>query len=630
MKLTPFILFLILVFVLILSIVFSRFFPIWESEKEGLINYNNTLVTLNQVKIPEYSSSKLVTKLYDNMYFDNENSNVLILDGKMKGNVAGNVANITSIQVLKPVGDFPFTSISGNTIVSSELSSGGFPSSSTWWSYTTDTKNNSDKYQLFYFGWDKARFIHVIKKSTGVANQTQVVLNNIGSYYFNKNGNSIELSDYTSRVDSTISTSNISNNSNDDMNVLISEYDMSKNVYQINSRLFFDIRNGNLIIKSGGTTKIYKRDGTEMAITPKTISKTIPTTSSFTSWIKNNEITGGNLVLYMAISEKTLIAVIKLESSGNISIDKVKSFDKNGIDNRTSWDSYGTNDNEKDEKDGKDEKDEYNSEYNKWLAYWNSIVNSESRYSDDYILKTQVVPPVCPTCPSCRTSEVCTNCGGKGGSGTLSGDGSTKVSGNASTSNVTVSGSGTYATSANPDTLGGATTIQTMEFVKGTENLAKTAAGSIGNVVDTAGDIIKGAGTGTVDVLKSTGSGAAGFIKDAASGIAGFAKDTASGAVGLAKETVGGAVGLAKDAGSGVANVFSRNIGSGQQSQGSGYGVYNPQTGQTTSSPVQYGQQQGSLGNTKSAIDPYSYSGALVSKPSNFIPVTADFSAFGK
>ena len=416
---------------------------------------------------------------------------------------------------------------------------------------------------------------------------------------------------------------------------------MSNNVYQINSRLFFDIRNGNLIIKSGRITKVYKRDGIELTMPFKDLPKKIPTTSSFTSWIKNNEIIGGSLVLYMGIAEKTLIAIIKLEGSGNISIEKVVSFNKNGIDNRTSW----SNDKASDSAITSDGTSHYDSEYKKWLAYWNSVANSEVPLSEDYILKTQVVPPVCPSCPSCPSSGICTNCGGKGGSGTLNGDGSTvtggvvPLSGNAVPSNLTISGPGLYGTTANPETLGGATTIQTLGVVKGAENITSSAIGGVGNVVDTAGNIITSTGSGTVDVLKSAGSGASNLLTSGASGAAGLARETVGGAVGLAKETVGGAVGLAKetvggaiglvkDAGSGIASVFSRNTGSAQQSQGY-------QSGQPLVSGAQYGQQGGvsattTSGASKSVIDPYSYNGALVSKPSNYIPVTADFSAFAK
>jgi hypothetical protein len=87
----------------------------------------------------------------------------------------------------------------------------------------------------------------------------------------------------------------------------------------------------------------------------------------------------------------------------------------------------------------------------------------------------------------------------------------------------------------------------------------------------------------------------------------------------LAKDTVSGAIDLAKDAGSGVTNILS---GGGNYRQSGGYG-YGSGSGQSAGYGRGSGQYQG-------AIDPYSYNGALVSKPSDFIPVTADFSAFGK
>jgi hypothetical protein len=646
MKLTPFILFLILLFVLVISIVFSRFFPIWESKKEGMtegmIDYNNGNTAGAYTTITPYSSSKQVTKLFDNIYFDTGNSYLLVVDGKMTGNTQPNVRPIENIKVYTPNGDTSSpTSILGTNTVNSDISKETYPSSSSWWTFSTNnTYNTNNNYQIFYFAWDKARFVYVTEKTTEGA--TKVKLNIKTAYYYNMNGSSYTIDEYpSSKQPGYMTISNISANSNDNTYQSIEDYDANNKVYQINSKLFFDTKNGNLITKNAGL-KVYKRNGQQSVSTPYDKPTKIPTTALFTSWIILNEDSVGNYVLYMAIGSKTLIAVIKIDSALKISIDKVVSFNENGLDTRAGWTDNTVNDSSGN--NGNNGNNDYTSEYAKWVAYWNAVVKSGSQYSDDYILKTQVVPPVCPTCPNCPNSGTCTNCGGRGGSGTLGGDGTT-ISGGSGTgggegglpSNLTLSGHGGYATSANPDTLGGATTIQTMEFIKGTENLAKTAAGSLGNVVNTAGDIVKGAGTGTADVLKSAGSGASnllssgasgvsGFIKDAASGIAGFTKDAVGGAVGLAKDTVGGAIDLAKDAGS----VFSRNDGSGGQTQSSAYGVYNPQTGQTTSSPPQYGQQQGSLGNTKSAIDPYSYNGALVSKPSNFIPVTADFSAFGR
>ena len=127
MKLTPFILFLILLFVLVISIVFSRFFPIWESKKEGmtegLIDYNSGNTAGAYTTITQYSSSKQVTKLFDNIYFDTGNSYLLVVDGKMTGNTQPNVRPIENIKVYTPNGDTSSpTSILGTNTVNSDIS----------------------------------------------------------------------------------------------------------------------------------------------------------------------------------------------------------------------------------------------------------------------------------------------------------------------------------------------------------------------------------------------------------------------------------------------------------------------------------------------------------------------------
>lgn len=644
MKFTPLILFLILILVLILSVVFSRFFPIQHSNQEGMIDYSNTVASLNSVTITPYSSSKQVTKLYDNIFFDTGNSNIIIVDGKLRGNINANIAAIQNIRVLKPDSTIGAASIAGNSQIDSEISKLTFPSMANWWTDVTNTSLNTDQYQMFYFSWDRSRFIHLMKKPTGVSGQAQLNLFNLGSYYFNRDGDTKEMIDYAPRSEISISTSSVSANSMDGTYVLVTEYDEKHKVYQINSRLFFDIRNGNLIVKSGANIKAYKRDSTDFSAPFTSIPNTIQNTRNFISWMKSNEISTGSLVLYMAIAQKTLIAVIKLQGNGDITLDKVIRFNKDGVDPGIRWESDASN-NDFAQSDGTAN---YGAEYMKWLAYWNSLIKSRSLYdgdsqgggisygsssyndplySNDYILKTQVVPPVCPACPSCPSSGICTNCGGGGGSGTLGGNGTTIAggkggAGNAEVpANLTASGSGAFATTANPDTLGGATTIQTMGVVKGAENVVNTAAGAASRTVDTAGNIIQKTGSGTVDLLKTTGSGASNLITSGVSGAAGLAKETVGGAVGLAKETVGGVVGLAKDFGSGVANVLTRdNRGNTQQSSGGSGG-----SGGSSGSGNRGNNQQ-----SQSRIDPYSYGGALVSKPSNYIPVTADFSAFAK
>ena len=97
MKLTPFILFLILLFVLVISIVFSRFLPLINS-KEGFISFKKDTNSLNYVYIPQYSSqtstsNSTVVKLYDNLFFDTKNANIIEVNGSA---FVGNTSSFSS------------------------------------------------------------------------------------------------------------------------------------------------------------------------------------------------------------------------------------------------------------------------------------------------------------------------------------------------------------------------------------------------------------------------------------------------------------------------------------------------------------------------------------------------------
>jgi len=231
------------------------------------------------------------------------------------------------------------------------------------------------------------------------------------------------------------------------------------------------------------------------------------------------------------------------------------------------------------------------------FSFFNSSLNSNTLNSD-FIKKTQVVPPVCPSCPSCimnAGSGVCTNCGGNGGSGTQGTQGS-----------------------------------------QGNTSVTNNNGGQI------AADLAKGFGTG----VKETVGGAVDLGKEAVGGTVGLARDTVGGTIGLAKDTVGGAVGLTKDAVGGVGK-FLEDTGSGVgkfiQSSASGLGEYAKGAVSGVANAGQgygqgYGQGQGQgQGQSRYGMgqyggsDPYSYYGTLPNRPAtNFMPVTADFSKFGR
>ena len=268
------------------------------------------------------------------------------------------------------------------------------------------------------------------------------------------------------------------------------------------------------------------------------------------------------------------------------------------------------------------------SDYYNWLAFWNTVANSNDPnamlQSSNYIPKTSVIPPVCPNCPKCANTStgVCNSCGGQGGSG---------------------------ASSMYKNKFADFLALYGKDY-KGNGRWVNDSSGNGGNLSRLA----ESAGSGAVDLTKTvlkestglardTGSGAVGLLKDTGSGTAGFLKDTGSGAVGLLKDTGSGVKDLLEDTGSGVAgllrsnpaqlnNLPGNNQNNGQQTGGAGQGG----SASNANSPYQSGYYSQGTYNLPSnplgvqGIDPYSYNGALVPKGSNYIPVTSDFSSFRK
>ena len=251
-----------------------------------------------------------------------------------------------------------------------------------------------------------------------------------------------------------------------------------------------------------------------------------------------------------------------------------------------------------------------------------------SPYSD-YLLKTEVVPPVCPSCPS---SGVCNNCGGNGGSGASS-------SSELRDSLVKEFGSGIDQFLR--DGAGGATTLA-RDAAKGTYDVAKEVT------------------TGTVDVAKDTAAGTGEFVQSSASGMGEYAKDVggsaygaasdiAQGTVGIGREIVGGAYDAAGNVAGGVYNAGA-SVAGGAYNIGAGavnaLGQVIPNYGAPggASANASAGGPNMAMGGYTNSYgggyqnpqtpgqDPYSYFGSVPPRygGANYMPVTADFSPFRK
>jgi len=332
------------------------------------------------------------------------------------------------------------------------------------------------------------------------------------------------------------------------------------------------------------------------------------------------DLLDGNLILYLKSGDKTAICTLKRKSNYLYSLIGVVRFKGTQLNSYTGPGQEEEEDIDGEE-EGEEEEDEENNEgsdeesdeesddeepevpgsmddYYKWYWYWNTSGSMPVHFSEDYMLKTQVVPPVCPACPSCPSGGNCNNCGGNGGSGTQDSNGKSMVN------------------SKTGSELGGA--------------YSKT--------LDTASDLLKSAGSGAKSIIDNT----MGLSSQAVKGGVGLAKDTVQGATGLAKDTVQGALNIGEDVletgldatgelARGTAGLI-RDIGQGPSQLNNTYGS----TGQGSlynGSRRSYGAPIGSTydSQSRSPLDPYTYNGKLKNRPSSeFLPRTADFSAFAK
>jgi len=677
-KLNAFSLFLILLAVLVIFMLLNDWFKEGlmqkELQRDGFIDFEKDRSSLSGVFIPQYNPTSVqIVKLYDNLFFDQTNANLIevIESGAptISGNVIATGGNVsaggnsvgqtkTSIAVItntssgNPKNYAPNLDSNGNPIPVPE-SLNKNPDTKTWRSYTYITQGtNTDTYKVFYLNWENNILISVINLTQKqlVADYVGALPGHVGSTIsgliaIQKSANPNIRFTNTTETPNTVTTIN--------QLVTLSGYGPSdRKVFQLSDYVYYDSVNGNLVLQNPNPS-----NNTPYQIIDRT-GKPLPQYYDTTALIPNNtgntweamDIFGNKLVKYVAIGKYTVILLLSPNINGNsIEIVNLKTFDDKGLYNGTTiqqppsssqtqpttgvsvpvasgvtnnvvaagWEKiiniYSTN--------NITANANYTSDW--YNNYWGNASNSKAK-PDDYILKTQIVPPVCPACPSCSVSNgTCTNCGGQGGSGTLNNSGTSLAKGPnnlQSTENLLYS-AGSGATNLVRDAGSGAD-----RFVRDMTAGAVLTGAAAGEATWKAGkEVAQGASNAVGSVY---GAG-----KDVASDVYGVGKDVVGGAYGVGKDVVGGAYGVGKDVVGGAYGLLT----SGRPTQINDGSAPNLQTGGYNNSyggPGQPGMQapgpnlsnQGQASN----MDPYSYYGALSSKKSNFLPVTADFSKFGR
>jgi len=552
----------------------------------------------------------------------------------------------------------------------------------------TSQCDNTNIYQVMYVSWNTNTYISVIDLS---ANKERGTL--VKSVYSNSNGivdtqstiNSFTLAPYNSTAVELLVNRSTLPKKTDSQYLSGAELLELGKVGDTNS-ILFDCSNGNIIFKKENTKLIYDRKGQTVTNPQIDSFVAIEPTNTF---VLNNINMAGISVLVTVKGVNTVISILKTGTAKYELLNTFR-FNQSGLVTQSSESTptpspggsgvSGVGDNNRITTAPGSGSNVCGDDLScKWYWYFNTIAqknsNKDTYFSDDYFLKTEAVPPVCPQCPQCPSDGACSNCGGNGGGGCSStaspapattkpralppgavrdSSGNTYVpykDANGSTRYVKyttydgegeqggpaggpadgpaggpggmpknftyVDKDGQFVTTADPDTLGGGLALSTFSF----DQLGTSAFNNIGGVAN--------------NVVSTTGN-AFGSVTDLAGGVVGTAAD-------LVKGAGSGAVGLARDFGSGVANLGANdnrwNSGIGREltrESGAGGPSGGPSGGGSAGSSLGYtpfgSVSAKSFGNMpgKTPVDNYSAYGALQSKGGNYMPVTADFSAFRK
>jgi hypothetical protein len=448
------------------------------------------------------------------------------------------------------------------------------------WKYESQCVNTSKK-TVFYIPWKEYTYIIIVDKTD----------NNPYSLYAFGPNNEVGHVIYSKQdIGEIYSQTTLDEKTNSAINEPLYK---NQSVYKISKNVEYDIQRGNIVILPSGQgepASIYNREGVKVDL-----SVINPDEKGSISSIKSGPwiIKIGGKTAGFCIPHQDTTVICLLSDNGTPSLINVKRFTAAGVDVEGVQQSV-------------------------------EKPTTDVSESSDYILKTQIVPPVCPTCPACPAcpnNVTCTNCGGQGGSGTLATDGKSIVGDQVPEKNGKRQGG--LVRQVVSDTTGLA-----RDVVSGTDDLVRDAAsGTAGLAKDAVGGTVglaKDAVGGTVGLAKDAVGGTVGLAKDALGGTVGLAKDVVGGTVGLAKDTVSGATGLLTGAVSGVAGLFKPNSMQFQNNQ--------PQfQNNAMNNPIQSssGRRGGPYGGQ--TVDNTTYFGALPDRPStNYMPITADFSAFSR
>ena len=623
LKLTPFVIFFLLLVVLLISVMFSYAIP------EGMIGYNKNAGIMSQMAVPPYSSTKQIYRVYDSIYFDSNSGNVVELFGDSASN------NLTNMVVMPRTGSkvtqydntATATDFSPNT-ANASLVNVTLTSSNHSWSYPT--KNNVTtlpyQYQVLYLPWntDTVMMIHDMKDPN---NQQFVALPANGSVgaqdQFSLPGSATLPSDYKADTDS---------NNNKYVSGLNGYSEPNSKIYQVAANVFFDTSNQTLLLKN--SSNLYT--GTPYSVATGSGTSGSAGVLSGAPQVVNDTV-GNNLVVAMPFaSGRTMVCILSLngQNSDLLSIRNVVRFDPSkpgGIEGGTIDESSTPSP---------------SCTQTTAPASCNQTTPPSNTSAPATTLSTSQFPMVCPalTCPDVKLSCPGGGGGDSSGNNTLANLIAEAYIRNTDWTKLRQKGTGTESDGTS---LGKTISGDITKLGLGAELLGGAAvigaSGVASQAIDTTGKLIGGT-VGTVGDVAKTGIGAASGLGQSAIGGATQLGVGAEKLVGTAMDdttklgtaAIGGVSGVANNAISttgGMVGDISR-IGSGRQgTAGNYYGDVRNNQGYMGSGTGGTGGTGGTQFRTSGQGVPGQdqYYGAIPSRPStDFIPVTSDFSKFGR
>ena len=400
--LTPFILFLLLLIVLLISIIYGSNKSITFTE--GLSDFNTNILSLGIINLPSYTNP--LSKLYGLNYFDPLNGN-LIRFVQSKSNEPYTYTDLpVNITIINR--DSSIQAITSFLDEAKPITPGKSMSSSNFSPFVTF----DNECVIFYIPWKNQTFIHIIDQVNQI---------NILSCLFSPDIKDTNIKGYSKKLylkaDNAISIETSPDLDKDpNNNTILSNSIFGSSIYQLSKNISINLLNGNIILyntKNESYSTFDRKDGSALDTNEPKLQKDFVENMHFNSWILKDS-SGQLLLVYFAYLQSTVILLISLTTDNGESTYKMENFKKFTRDGII--DDYGdiipinqiygylTTTDTTDTTDTTTDQDKFLEDYYKWYWYWNSTEagNNNSQnpsFSNDYLLKTQVVPPVCPSLP---------------------------------------------------------------------------------------------------------------------------------------------------------------------------------------------------------------------------------------